>query len=126
MTKASRTPLIAPCLVILTALTSAVPASGQGLTLPPFHSQPNLTAPSSPEPTPFKRPSLSQPFVDGLGDFRHLPSRANGEWLLVGLGASLGAHSADKTSITWSNDGYQAFRPGAVIGGTPLELGAAF
>jgi membrane-associated phospholipid phosphatase len=73
------------------------------------------------------RPSLVKPFVDTLGDFRHLPRRNNLDWLAVGLSAALVAHPADaRLARTGSEPPNHSFRAGAVIGGTPFELGAAF
>jgi membrane-associated phospholipid phosphatase len=79
------------------------------------------------EPIPFEKPSLFRPFTDVLGDFRHLPNRTNAEFLVAGLVLAAGAHRAD-TEVTEDFAGTRTalFRPGAIIGGTPFELGAAF
>jgi membrane-associated phospholipid phosphatase len=79
------------------------------------------------EPPEWVRPSLFRPFTDVLGDFRRLPSRENGEWLVLGIAAAAATHRAD-ADVTEDFAGTQprAFRAGATIGGTPFELGAAF
>jgi len=73
------------------------------------------------------QPSLLRPFADSLTDVRHLGTRENLNWLAVGLGAALAAHRAD-ASVTrsWTEPGSRTFKPGAIVGGTPVELGAAF
>jgi membrane-associated phospholipid phosphatase len=62
-----------------------------------------------------------------VADIRHLPAGRNGSWLAVGLAAALVAHRADNhIARSWSGPSSQAFKPGAIVGGTPLQLGAAF
>ena len=62
-----------------------------------------------------------------FGDFRHLPSWQNLSWLTGGLTAAGVLHPAD-VSVTReaSESTTSSFKPGAIVGGTPLELGAAF
>jgi len=74
-------------------------------------------------------PSLGEIFTGTLSNFRNLPTRENGMWLLVGGLAAAAAHPADSnTSRTLGgNDAlHEPLEPGAVIGGTPFALGAAF
>ncbi len=74
-----------------------------------------------------ERPSLLRPFVEGLGDIRRLPSWQNVAWLAAGLGAAATVHPADTTvSREFSAARTRSFKPGAIVGGTPLELGGAF
>lgn len=74
-----------------------------------------------------EKPSLLQPFLDGIGDLRHLPSWQNVSWLGAGLAAAAVTHAADtKVTNGFSSAKTQTFKPGRVVGGTPLELGAAF
>lgn len=71
--------------------------------------------------------SLLEPFAEGIVDLRRLPSWQNVTWLAAGLGAVAAAHPADtKVSDEFSSARTRSFKPGAVVGGTPLELGAAF
>ena len=78
-------------------------------------------------PTGATRPSLFKPFVDVVGDFKHLPSWQNVSWLTGGLTAAGVLHPADY-SVTREASEFttSSFKPGAIVGGTPLELGAAF
>src|SRR5580765_5403957 len=73
------------------------------------------------------RPSLARPFMDTLGDIRNLPTRDNLDWLAVGLAAAFVAHHSDaRIARDWSETSKATFKPGAIVGGTPFELGAAF
>jgi membrane-associated phospholipid phosphatase len=73
-------------------------------------------------------PSLRSLATDTLGDFRRLPSTGSLGMVALGGVAAFGAHSVDG-DVTRSFPGVTslrgAFKPGAVIGGTPFELGAA-
>jgi membrane-associated phospholipid phosphatase len=115
---------------LFTAATvlGAAPASAQYVNLTPtvVDDLPAL-ANQEPQTATFTRPSLFKPFTDVLGDFRHLPDRTNAAFLVVGLAAAAGAHRAD-ADVTEDFGGTRngLFRPGATIGGTPFELGAAF
>lgn len=76
------------------------------------------------EPAP---PSLLQPFLDSLADLRRLPSWNNAMWLGTGLGFAAASHPADRTvSREFAATRTQTFKPGAILGGTPLELGTSF
>jgi membrane-associated phospholipid phosphatase len=106
----------------------ATPASAQYLDLTPTVVGDVATkAQQATESPTFTRPSLFKPFTDVLGDFRRLPNRTNAAFLVVGLAAAAGAHRADR-DVTEDFAGTRngLFRPGATIGGTPFELGAAF
>jgi membrane-associated phospholipid phosphatase len=73
------------------------------------------------------RPSLFAPVGHVFGDLRRLGGRGNLGLLVAGAGAAAGVHAFD-TRITTGFTGVssRSFKPGAIVGGTPLELGAAF
>lgn len=74
-------------------------------------------------------PTLGELFSDTLRDFRYLPSGGNLEWLAVGGAAALATHAADgETSriLSQSRTLQTPLEAGAILGGTPFELGAAF
>jgi membrane-associated phospholipid phosphatase len=100
-------------LAIMMVMTGARPASAQEG--PP------------PTPEPPARPSPARPFGDAFRDMRHLPTRDNLDWLVIGLGAAIAGHSADsRIAGNWPEQASPMFKPGSIIGGTPLQLGAAF
>jgi membrane-associated phospholipid phosphatase len=71
--------------------------------------------------------STRQLLTGTVGDFRRLPSTGTAGILALGGAAALGAHAIDRSvnnSVSSQSSG--PFRAGATIGGTPLELGAAF
>jgi len=74
-------------------------------------------------------PSLGSLATDTLHDFGRLSSRGAMGLAAIGGVAAFGAHSVD-ADVTRSFPGVTslngAFKPGAVIGGTPFQLGAAF
>jgi len=115
------------------ATLTATPASAQYLNLTPTvvdnvqKLADRANRPPTTDSPAFVRPSLFRPFTDVLGDVRRLPSRTNAEFLVAGLAAAAGAHTAD-ADVTEDFGGTRngLFRPGATIGGTPFELGAAF
>jgi len=73
------------------------------------------------------QPSLLKPFVDGLADLRRLPSWSNAGWLVAGAMLAVAARPVDDSSSrTFSAARTSTLEPGAVVGGTPLEMGAAF
>lgn len=127
MTTMMRARILALLVASSTLIAGAQPVCGQVLTPPPiFQSRPDAADPK-PGTTALTQPSLIKPFVDGVEDLLRVPSRDNAGWLLAGLGAAAAIHGADRgVSSGWVNYGHQAFKPGAVIGGTPFELGAAF
>ena len=78
---------------------------------------------SPPEP----RPSLMRPFVDAIGDLRRLPSWNSATWVGAGLGFAALAHPADRMLLReFAGARTRTFKAGAIVGGTPLELGASF
>jgi membrane-associated phospholipid phosphatase len=74
-------------------------------------------------------PSFVQLFTGTVRDFKKLPTLDNLGWLAAGGVLSLATHEADakSTRLLAGNDALrEPFKAGAVIGGTPFELGAAF
>jgi membrane-associated phospholipid phosphatase len=128
MTKTDGRNFLAALIGVTVVLGAAAPASAQYLDLSPTVVDDVATkADQGTESATFTRPSLFKPFTEVLGDFRRLPTRTNAEFLVVGLAAAAGSHRADR-DLTEDFGGTRAglFRPGATIGGTPFELGAAF
>ncbi len=74
-------------------------------------------------------PSTAQLFTGTLRGLRDVPSRSSAGILALGAAAAVGAHSFD-SNIHQHFEGPprddDPFKPGAVVGGTPFELGAAF
>jgi membrane-associated phospholipid phosphatase len=74
-------------------------------------------------------PSLGSVAKDTLQDFGRLSSTGSLGMLAIGGAAAFGVHSVDG-DVTKNFPGVAglngAFKPGAVIGGTPFQLGAAF
>lgn len=74
-------------------------------------------------------PSLGAVAKDTLRDFGRLPTSGSLGLLAIGGVAAFGAHSVDG-DVTRNLPAVSglggAFKPGAVIGGTPFQLGAAF
>jgi hypothetical protein len=105
-------------LVALVAFTAAAtPARAQSPSGPP-PAVPNGAA-----------PSFVQLFTGTVRDFRKLPTLDNLGWLAAGGVLSLATHEVDdrSTRLLAGNDGLrEPFKAGAVLGGTPFELGAAF
>jgi len=88
-------------------------------------------SPSGPPPVvpSDKTPSFVQLFTGTVRDFKKLPTLDNLGWLAAGGVLSLATHEADarSTRLLAGNDGLrEPFKAGAVLGGTPFELGAAF
>ena len=74
-------------------------------------------------------PTFGEWFTHTLRDLRYLPSAGNLEWLAVGGAAALATHTADgETSriLSESRTLDTSLEAGAIVGGTPFELGAAF
>jgi len=68
-------------------------------------------------------------FTSAVNDVRRLPSAASLGIVAVGAAAALGAHTVDtSTSRSFSGETElrSTFRSGAVLGGAPLQMGAAF
>jgi len=72
-------------------------------------------------------PSVGSIAKETLHDFRRLPSSGSLGLLAIGGAAALGAHTVDRdvTRDFPSMNVNGAFKPGAVIGGTPFQLGAS-
>jgi len=108
----------ATSLVALVAFTAAAtPARAQS---------PSSQAPAVPSD---QTPSFVQLFTGTVRDFKKLPTLDNLGWLAAGSVVALATHEADAKAATLlaGNNGLQEpFKAGAIIGGTPFELGAAF
>jgi len=68
-------------------------------------------------------------FSGTVNDLRRLPSRSSLGIATIGAAAAFGVHSADtRTSRAFSGETElrSTFRSGAVLGGAPLQMGAAF
>ena len=74
-------------------------------------------------------PTFGELFTNTFRDFRHLPSAGNLEMLAVGGAAALATHTADRETsriLSESRPLDTSLEAGAIVGGTPFELGAAF
>jgi membrane-associated phospholipid phosphatase len=71
-------------------------------------------------------PSFKQLFVETGGDFKKLASGPTLGIAAVGTAAAFGAHSVDREIERNLTTGSGRYRAGAIIGGTPFQLGAAF
>jgi membrane-associated phospholipid phosphatase len=74
-------------------------------------------------------PSLGEIVTGTFANFKRLPSVSNIEWLAVGGVAAAAAHRADANVtrvLAGSDDLHEPFEAGAILGGTPFELSAAF
>lgn len=68
-------------------------------------------------------------FSGAVSDLRRLPSRTSLGIASIGAAAAIGAHTADtSTSRAFSGETElnSTFKSGAVLGGAPLQMGAAF
>src|SRR3954449_3798560 len=73
-------------------------------------------------------PSTRELFVGTADAFRHVASRESLTILAVGGATALAGHAADRgTTNRFAHDGAlrDAFRPGALIGSAPFELGTS-
>jgi len=73
--------------------------------------------------------STRQLFTGTVRDIGRVPSTASAGILALGGAAAVGAHAVDhrvNTTFSSRQDLRGAFKAGATLGGTPLELGAAF
>jgi len=73
--------------------------------------------------------STRQLFTGAVRDIGRVPSTGSAAILALGGAAALGAHSVDsRVNRTFStgDERHAAFKAGATLGGTPLQLGAAF
>jgi len=89
----------------------------------PAHAQSSSAADSDAIPT------FGELFTHTLRDFRYLPSAGNVELLAVEYAAALATHTADSETsriLSESRTLDTSLEAGAIVGGTPFELGAAF
>lgn len=122
MTKIFRSRFLAVLLTISTCLASARTTCAQDVQPAPAAAEPEGV-----QTPPIDRPSLFKPFTGIFSDIKRLPTTENASWLVLGIGAAAGARAADsEINRNWSRSKNQTFRPGAIVGGTPLELGVAF
>ena len=73
-------------------------------------------------------PSVGQVLTGTVTNFSRLPTRDNAVLLIAGFVAAAAVHPADSdaTRTLAGNDAlHEPLEPGAVVGGTPFELGAA-
>jgi membrane-associated phospholipid phosphatase len=73
--------------------------------------------------------STRQLFTASVRDIGRLPSTGSAAILALGATAALGAHAVDDrvtTTFSRRDNLHGTFKAGATLGGTPLELGAAF
>jgi membrane-associated phospholipid phosphatase len=101
---------------IVAVLALASPASAQ-------------TEAASPSVQNDEAPSLVEVFTGTVTNFRHLPTRENAVWLIVGGVAAAAASplDANTTKTLAGNDAlHEPLEAGAIVGGTPFALGAAF
>ena len=74
-------------------------------------------------------PSAGSLFSGAMSDLRRLPSPGSLEIASIGAAAAFGAHTMDTgTSRSFSGETElrSTFKSGAVLGGAPLQMGAAF
>ena len=116
MTSSSMVRMLCTCATVVVAMVgSAVPALAQVKSLEP-----------SPCGTP---PSTGSLFSGTVSDLRRVPSRGSLEIASIGAVAAFGAHAADKStsrSFSGETELRSTFKSGAVLGGAPLQMGAAF
>ena len=112
--------------VFVVAVLGSTPASAQYLMLTPTVVD-DGAAKAAQEGSPAVKPSLVRPFSEAVGDFRRLPNRTNAEWLIAGVALAASAHHADtKVTRHFGSTDSASYRPGAIIGGLPFQLGTAF
>ena len=80
----------------------------------------------SPAPAP-EKPPLFKPFLSLPGDLKRVvTTKENLDWLAVGVGTAAAATAGDdKLTVSWSQRAREPFEPGAIVGLTPFQLGAA-
>ncbi|HEY7284893.1 MAG TPA: phosphatase PAP2 family protein [Vicinamibacterales bacterium] len=74
-------------------------------------------------------PSLVQVFTGTLTNFRNLPTRDNFRLLIAGGLGAAAAYPVDRyttRTLGGSDALHEPLEPGAIVGGTPFALGAAF
>lgn len=109
-------------------LAAASPAFGQTETPSPIAAAARTSGGAS-ETSAAPIPSVGDLFAASLRDFKMFPSRSTFTWLGVGTVAALAGRPADRDltrTMTTAPSLSGTFGPGALIGGTPMQLGAAF
>ena len=135
LTSSTARPSVDPAELAIVQLSSAadvLPAIAVEQTQAPGQQQPPDKKPETAEekkpPTP---PHTGiHALLDGLKeDVKHLPSRPNLYLTLIGGGLAAAAHPADKTFNTRLISHYDvvntAFKPGKIVGQTPVQMGLA-
>lgn len=88
-----------------------------------------VTQPSPAPAAPTPRHTGVRAMIKGLGqDFMHLPSKENAYWAATGGVLALAVHPLDEkvaTQVTGNSGADTFFKPGQVIGSTPVLLGSA-
>ncbi|MCC7415605.1 MAG: phosphatase PAP2 family protein [Acidobacteria bacterium] len=114
-------------LLLLAGLADLSPVGAQEPTRAPASDTRRPAATPAPPAAEPPRPAWLKPFRDLLGDIASLPHKDNTTWLTLGLASAAAAHRLDdQLSEHLSRVKRQPFEPGAVVGGTPLELSASF
>jgi len=93
----------------------------------PFASAQSVSSPAS-QCGQDTLPSFRGIFAGTVADFRQLPSPETAALFAGGTGAALAAHGADDRvtdRLSTLDSLHETFEPGAILGGTPAELGAA-
>lgn len=117
--------LAAGCALTAALAGAAAPAAAQS-TLPggvPL----KLPAPNAVGGSGRQRPSVwSDLFGDTLTEVKQMPSRNTLAWLTIGTAATLLTLPADhKTTVEFSDKAGSTFKPGRLVGSTPLQIGAS-
>jgi membrane-associated phospholipid phosphatase len=115
MTMSTRS-ITASTLLVLTMAAGASPARAQS------------QASAAPVASNDEAPSVGQLFTETLSSFARVPTLANLGWLAVGGIAALETHPADAETtraLSGATALNEPFKAGAVLGGTPFEVGAA-
>ena len=116
---------LAGCSLALSILAPAVPALAQA-EAPPAQSVERTPA----LPPPLATPTLTvgNLFTETMNDFRRWASRDTFVWLGVGASAALAVRTQDASfgsALSGSRGLHEPLEPGAIVGGTPFQLGAA-
>ena len=137
LTSAPAHPSVDPAELAITPMVITAPADRL-----PFATVEQTQAPGQAQP-PEKKPETAEEkkpptpphtgihaLLDGLKeDVQHLPSRSNLYVALVGGGLALAVHPADKTFNARLISHYDvvntAFKPGKIVGQTPVQMGLA-
>jgi len=116
MTSSSMVKTLCRCATVVVAMVATVTPAGAQV----------WNVETSPCATP---PSTGSLFSGAASDLRRLPSRGSLGIASIGAVAAFGAHTTDtSTSRSFSGETElrSTFKSGAVLGGAPLQMGAAF